>query len=613
MTDASASPLPDLATTAPLVLLEDTRAAKGDEPSSHLFWQPERLVICERGEELPAALAAIDAARGAGLYAAGWVAFESGYFLEPRLQRQARLPANVPLLWFGLFRKHAALTPVALARWWRTQVADDTADIADVGLNMSRAEYVDALARIRRYIEAGDTYQVNFTLKYRLRAGGNLTALYRKLRENQPVEYGALIRTGAHTVMSFSPELFFRKAGTRLTSKPMKGTAPRGYDNAQDAARAQALVADAKSRAENVMIVDLLRSDLGRIARAGTVTVPTLFEVERYRTVLQMTSTVAAQIDADTPFSTLLRKLFPCGSVCGAPKIRTLEIVRELEREPRGVYTGAIGFVAPNNDMCFNVAIRTLSFGADERGEMGIGSGVVYDSDIDAEYRECLLKGKFVTDAQPAFVLIETILWDGRALVHVADHLARLQASSRYFDFAYDRADIEQRLHASTAGLQGPQRVRLTLARDGDIALTTQAVAPEQTPWRVAVSLRPVDPADPFLYHKTSNRAWRDAELASALRAQGADEILFLNTRGEVTEGSRSNLVAVIAGEWFTPPVACGLLPGTFRQRLLANPRPLVRERVLSLAEVASAERIFLCNAIRGLVPATLVPPPYGL
>lgn len=600
--------LPSLSTEIPCVLLENTQA-QGAAAASHLFWEPIDVVVCTRAEEIDASFARIEAGRRVGLYAAGWFAYELGYYLDPALVLHARkLSPATPLLWFGLFRAHAALTPSELARWWRQQPVGATAapGIDVPMLNMTRADYRAVLARIERYIEAGDTYQANFTLKYRLKLRDTREALYFALRENQPVEYAAYIRADTHTVMSFSPELFFRKTGTAILSKPMKGTAPRGRDSAHDSLLSEQLRTDAKSRAENLMIVDLLRNDFGRIAAGGTVKVPQLFEIERYRTLLQMTSTIAAQVDPDISLKSLIYNLFPCGSVTGAPKIRTMEIIRELEAEPRGVYTGAIGYVMPDNDMCFNVAIRTLVFDNAGNGEMGIGSGVVYDSSIDAEYDECLLKAKFLTAAQPAFALIETILWSAGRYCALDAHLERLRASADYFDFVYDETAIRTRLRDLAASFTVPHRVRLLLARDGGLSLEAAPVGADGArPWRLVLSPLAVDPDDPFVYHKTTNRAAREAELARLRARCECDEVVFVNTRGELTEGTRSNLVVQIDGKLVTPPVASGLLPGTFRRQLLAEGR--VSERILTPADLRGAQKIFVCNAIRGLIEAQLI------
>ena len=605
--------LPSLTSEVPCVLLENTQT-RGTAATSHLFWEPIDVVVCTRADEIDNAFARIEAGRRVGLFAAGWFAYELGYYLDPALRALAHTPTPAaPLLWFGLFRAHAALTPSELARWWRQQptsagTAPGAAGIGAPALNMTRADYRAALARIERYIEAGDSYQVNFTLKYRFKLRVTREALYFALRENQPVEYAAYIRADTHTVMSFSPELFFRKTGDVITSKPMKGTAARGRDSAQDAVLAQRLRDDPKSRAENLMIVDLLRNDLGRVAPAGTVKVPRLFEVERYRTLLQMTSTIEAQVDPEISLKSLIDNLFPCGSVTGAPKIRTMEIIRELEAAPRGVYTGAIGYVTPENDMCFNVAIRTVIFDNAGNGEMGIGSGVVYDSSIDAEYDECLLKAKFLTDAQPAFALIETLLWDAASYRAIDFHIERLRASADYFDFVCDEAAIRARLHESAQAFSAPQRVRLLLARDGALTVEAAPIGDDPArPWQLVLSPLTVDPDDRFLYHKTTNRAWREAELARLRAHYDCDEIVFANSRGELTEGTRSNLVVQIDGKLVTPPVASGLLPGTFRRQLLADGK--IAERVLTPADLAGAEKIFVCNAIRGLVEAQLIAP----
>jgi len=381
----------------PWVLLEDRKG--GGAWLFHQLVREEHVAAPEPGA-LRAALERIDqSTRREGLHAAGWLGYEAGFGLLPKLAALALPPPAVPALWFGLYRRREALAPAEAEARLRDAAAPGGFAVRGLRPNMDAAAYRSALARIQARIAAGDTYQVNYTLKQTFALDGAPAALYLALRERQATALSAFVQTAGHSVLSLSPELFFRKQGGRLTLRPMKGTAPRGATPEEDEAWAARLRLDEKSRAENLMIVDLIRSDVGRIARIGTVRVPALFEVERYATLHQMVSVVEAEVDPELSLAVLMASLFPSGSVTGAPKLRTMELIHQLEREPRGVYTGAIGFVSPDGDACFNVAIRTIVVDAGGRGEMGIGSGVVADSDSDAEYRECLLKGEFLAAA----------------------------------------------------------------------------------------------------------------------------------------------------------------------------------------------------------------------
>jgi para-aminobenzoate synthetase/4-amino-4-deoxychorismate lyase len=385
----------------------------------------------------------------------------------------------------------------------------------------------------------------------------------------------------------------------------MKGTAPRGRTTREDREIAEWLQGDAKNRSENVMIVDLVRNDLGRVARTGSVRVEELFAVERYPTLWQMTSTVSAELRPEAGFHDIFRALFPCGSVTGAPKVRAMQLIAELEGGPRGVYTGAIGFFSPRQTV-FNVAIRTLELDG-ERGTMGAGSGIVIDSDAAAEYRECLLKAEFLTrsaDRLPEqFSLIETMLWDGGyPLLEL--HLDRLADSAEYFDFACERAAVKAALeqYAQRFPDRTARKVRLLLDSEGGFEITDEVLAQaggEQRAGRVRIAAERTDPADRMLYHKTTHRPLYAQACEKAAR-EGCDDVIFLNLRGEVTEGAISNVFVEKDGRWFTPPVECGLLAGVYRRHLLET-RPEIAERVLFLDDLRRADAIYLANAVRGL------------
>ena len=548
----------------------------------------------------------MEAALARGHYVAGWIAYEAGYAQEPKLRPIAPPLGDMPLAWFGVFT-----APDILPFPSRE---GEAVSLDNITPSVDKARYETAIAAIKNYLLAGDVYQINFTFPLNFSLQGWPADLFARLRRAQPVAYGAHIHNDDWDILSLSPELFFQKRGHQLTARPMKGTAPRGLTLAEDKKIADALKADAKSQAENLMIVDLLRNDLSRLARPGTVEVPTLFEIETYRTLLQMTSTVTAEIDGNAPLKNLVKSLFPCGSVTGAPKIRAMEIIRELEQTPRGVYTGAIGYITPERDMTFSVPIRTLTLTPEDRparrwrGSLGIGSGIVIDSAAEAEYEECLLKAAFLTASPPDFDLVETLRWqpDG-GLLRLDAHLRRLTASAGYFGFAVDRAAVEATLHDLAETLPStPHRVRLLLSERGMIALTATPLSPAPASLRLCISSVVVNSRNPLLYHKTTARTPYQKALQEA-RVQGCFEAILTNERGEVTEGSFTTVFIERGGVLLTPPSDAGLLPGILREELLRSGR--AREVTLYPADLWSAERLYIGNSLRGLMAVSELTP----
>jgi para-aminobenzoate synthetase/4-amino-4-deoxychorismate lyase len=464
-------------------------------------------------------------------------------------------------------------------------------------------EYEDALCAIHEAIAAGEVYQVNFSFRLRAPFAGDLLPLFWQLYECQPVPYAAYLDTGAHAIASLSPELFFALDGERIATRPMKGTAPRGLTLADDLQQAARLTQCPKNRAENLMIVDMARNDLGRIAHIGSVRVPRLFEAERYATLWQMTSTVVACTDA--PLSEIFRALFPAASITGAPKIRATHVIHALERAPRGVYTGAIGVVLPDRRAQFNVAIRTLHHDkAAGQLEYGVGSGVVWDSEQVAEYAECLAKAQVLLAPRPEFELLETLLWRrGRGYFLLEAHLKRLRDSACYFDFVVDADAVRRQLLTVAEGFTEPRyRVRLRVNRRGQAQVEYAPLLPERRAWRVALAQQPVNPREVFLYHKTTHRQVYERALAAR---PDCDDVLLWNTHGELTESTRANVVARLDGRYYTPPVECGLLAGVYRGHLLQ--RGLLRERVLTPDDLRRAEAIYLINSVRGWIRVELV------
>ncbi len=594
----------------PFVLIDDSLSGfLGGQ--CRLFSDPLEIVACDSPNGVAGALDAIASAGARGLHAAGFMSYELGYALEPKLAGLMPPARSVPLIWMGLFRRardlcwHEARCIVRAGRetsGWSIGESRNTLD---------RTAYLERVNAVRDYIASGDVYQINLTFKHLFRWSGDPFSLYEELRRRQRVAHGGFIGGPGWHVLSLSPELFFEAQEDVIRTRPMKGTAPRGLTATEDAALAGWLRTDEKSQAENLMIVDLLRNDLGRIAKTGSVSVPALFSVESYRSVHQMTSTVKARLRAGTGIKEIVEALFPCGSVTGAPKIRAMEIIRELESEPRSVYTGAIGAIDPEGDAQFNVAIRTLLLHDDGHGEMGIGSGIVFDSDAEAEHDECLLKGRFLTAPQEPFQLIETIRWSSDEGYYLLDrHLDRLTSSAERFRIPCEPGLVRTALDQVTAGLAGMNRIRLLLDEDGALTMESaevDAASIGRTDVRFALADQRIESGDPHRYHKTTRRELLDHERERLAAETGCDEVLFVNERGELTEGSYTSLFVERNGILLTPPLSCGLLDGTLRRELLENGEGRVEECLLFPADLKTADAIWLANSVRGLQRARLV------
>jgi para-aminobenzoate synthetase/4-amino-4-deoxychorismate lyase len=589
------------------VLLHDNAPDAG---RSLLFERPHRVLATKKRAEIGALLAEAEAASAAGKHLAGYFSYELGLAFEERLAKLLPEETSFPLFWLGIYDAPIEMDRLAAWRWLKERASRDLVRVDDLDFSMSRDGYGHAFRRVMDYIFAGDVYQINLTMHARFSLHGDPAALYRDLCRSQPVAHGAYLATGEHNVLSLSPELFIENRAGRLVTRPMKGTAPRGATPAEDEAIKKALVADEKSRAENLMIVDLLRNDVGRIAEMGSVRVENLFAVETYRSLHQMTSTVAARLKPGLGLDGALRALFPCGSVTGAPKIRAMQIIHEVERGPRGLYTGSIGHVAPNGDFSFNVAIRTAVVDAQGRGEIGIGGGIVADSQEEAEFNECLLKLDFFRQAVEAPGLIETMLWDEKGFWLQERHFARLETSAAHFGYAFERAKVIAALDRAVANKSGQQRVRLVLAPDGKIDAKAVPL-PSTKLLRFMLADERMDSGDPLLRHKTTRRAIYDKPREEAHKFFGADEVIFRNERGEITEGSFTNVFVERGGKLVTPPLSCGLLPGTLREQLLQEGK--ASEAVLTLRDLETADKIYLGNSVRGLVRAERVENPAAI
>ena len=589
------------------ILLETSRV---ERPASHsetgrtlLFAEPVEWIEALRLPELPALFARLEQARGEGLWAAGYVSYECGYHWEPTAaaangfaqgwaQDWAQGREGLPLAAFGLYR-----APLNVARGGG---GGDRRGVDGFAMSASPGRFAGKVEQIRRWIEAGDTYQANLTDRVAAELPGKAAALFAHMMVAQPVEFGALLRVGERVILSASPELFFHCQGRRITVRPMKGTARRGADAAEDDERARELAADAKNRAENLMIVDLLRSDLGRVAEMGSVQVERLFAVERFPTLLQMVSEIEATLREDVDLYGIFAALFPSGSIVGAPKVRTMQILRELEGRERGVYTGAIGFVAPDGEAVFSVAIRTAVL-AGRQLTMGVGAGITYDSAAEDEYAECLLKAEFLRDRKAPTGLIETMRWEGSGCALLEGHMERLGRSAQALGFVCSEARVRAAIAAEAGRLpgKGAWRMRMVMDRAGAVVFSPpEQIEKDTGELRAMLWREPVCSGDLLLRHKTTKRAVYDTALAEA-RAQGYVDALFVNEQGMVTEGAIHSLLVRHGERWRTPPLLAGVLPGVYRAKLLGE-RPELREEDVPCEELWTADEIRLCNAVRG-------------
>ena len=581
----------------------------------HAFANPKRVLMAWRHEQVRPLLREAEAEALAGCWCVGMVSYEAAPAFDQALRVHPH--PGFPLAVIAVYESAAA---------WPAE--SETGTVADHGArryhpgdwrqDTAPERFAGDFAAIKRAIREGAVYQVNYTTRLRTEFTGDAQAYFEALRANQPGGYCACLDWGTHSVLSASPELFFRREQGRLTTQPMKGTAPRGATDADDARNAQTLRGSEKERAENIMIVDLLRNDLGRVAVPGSVKVASLFDVEVLPTALQMTSTIHATPRPGVTLDDIFGALFPCGSVTGAPKVSAMQTIAQLETSPRGAYCGAVGVIKPGGDAVFNVAIRTVTLEPQKsesslrQAVYGVGSGIEWDSTLAGEIFEIGVKSRLLRRAAQPFALLETLRLEQGTIWLLERHLERLRASARHFDFAFDiaavRAALESHVQAQrhVSGL-GPQRLRLLLARDGSVTLEDSPLpaTPQRMAGRMITQLAdaPIDVADEFLYHKTTQRDLYDRH---APTDPACFDTLLWNAEGELTEFTRGNLVLNLNGKLVTPPVACGLLPGTLRQELLETGR--ITEARLTRAHLAQAKAVWFINSLRGWVGVEVIP-----
>ena len=566
----------------PLLSFEFSSSKGEIEPLT--FSDPHKVIIANTIEEVLPCFQMIQDAIDDGYYAAGFLSYESAAAFDPAYR--VKEEHSMPLLWFGIFSEpqHMSLSSTgtySLTKW---------------NSSVSMDEYRESIMSIKQSIENGDTYQTNYTIRLNSQFHGDDIALFQKLKKAQASNYCAYIDTGEHSILSASPELFFHLEGDQVTTRPMKGTIERGKSFAEDEANASWLYQSEKNRAENVMIVDLLRNDLGILAEPGTVHVPKLFEIEQYPTVHQMTSTIAAKISENIQLVDIFKALFPCGSITGAPKISTIEIISNLEKSPREVYCGAIGYITPNQEAIFNVPIRTVVVDQKTgKATYGVGGGITWDSTAEGEYHEVLAKASLLEEDRPDFQLLESLLLQDGEYFLLEEHLTRLKNSAKYFGISVDVENAQKTLHdLARKNSLGASKIRLLLDKNGELTIESQPITQLETPLMVTLADEPLDKNNPFLYHKTTNRV-----IYSHFQKKYSHvfDVLLWNEDEELTEFTNGNIVLDIDGILWTPPINSGLLAGTYRERLIKE--ETIHEKVLTITDLRKSKKVWFINSVR--------------
>ncbi len=573
---------------------------KNNESFSFIFGSPQKSITCKNLEEIEITLAEIDALSKIYKYAYGFITYEVGYAFEEKLKHLYE-KSNTKIISFNFYNdEDVEIVPSKEISFKRISSLLDAKNFAieNLEINETQSEYEKNIEEIKRLIAIGDTYQVNYTLKSKFNFNGDITAFVTSLIFNQSAEYSAFINDENNYIISISPELFFKTDGNRIISKPMKGTIKRGINIDYDFAKSEQLKNSKKDKAENIMIVDLLRNDIGKISKFNSVKVHRLFEIQKYETLFQMTSTVSGELK-EKLFSSVIKNLFPCGSITGAPKIRTMEIINSLEKEPRGIYTGTIGLI-DNGDFNFNIPIRTITVNKNNSsGIMGIGSGIVWDSKPSDEFDEAKLKGNFLTKPTKYFELIETMLVEDGEVFLLENHINRLRKSAEYFLFHFDETELRELLYKIVVGLNLAvnYKLRLLLTKWGELKYSLEQIVDRKLNGKIVISDKRIDSKNPFQYFKTTNRNVYNSELTKWSK-EGFDDVIFINEKGEVTEGAITNIMIKKEGSFYTPPVSSGLLNGCYRGHLLSTNKN-IEEKTLFVKDIIGADEVFIYNSVR--------------
>ncbi len=555
------------------------------------FRNPIKQIVANTIEEVLPCFQLIEEAIQHGYYVAGFLSYESAPAFDAAYK--VNEGHNMPLLWFGVFSEPQQLSLNSSASYtlsnWSSSVTMD--------------EYNAAIQSIKDLIESGDTYQTNYTIRLTSQFKGDDIALFERLKRAQSSNYCAYLNTDDFSILSASPELFFHLEGNQITTRPMKGTIKRGKTSKEDEEKATALYHSEKNRAENVMIVDLLRNDLSVIAKPGTVKVQKLFDIERYPTVHQMTSTITAEVNENIKLVDVFKALFPCGSITGAPKISTMEVINNLETTPREVYCGAIGYITPSKEAIFNVPIRTVVINKEtNHATYGVGGGITWDSTVEDEFHEIVAKASLLEENRPEFELLESILLSDGDYFLLDEHLNRLLHSAKYFSFVFNEEKISKTLlHFAEENYQGDYKIRFLLERNGEILIDAQPITKLNKPLVVTLADYPINKSNLFLYHKTTNR---EVYTEFQRKFPHVFDILLWNEEEELTEFTNGNVVLEIDSILWTPPIESGLLAGTFRERLLKEGK--IRERTLTKNDLNRCTNIWLINSVRKWVNVQL-------
>ena len=549
-----------------------------------LFSEPIQIIEANDQDEVLTKLSEVQKAVDSGYYAAGYVSYEAAPAFDKAYKVKSQ--TKMPLLWFGIFEKSIPYEKQRIGTFHLTDWKTET----------SEGQYEEGFKRIKTEIKKGNTYQVNYTLRLQSQFSGDDFAFYQQLAKAQNSNYSAYLNTGKFRILSASPELFFHWEDNMITTKPMKGTVKRGLDLVQDVDQANWLANSAKNHAENVMIVDLLRNDVSVIAEQGTVHVPSLFQIEKYPTVWQMTSTVKAKTKQETTVTDIFKALFPCGSITGAPKIKTMDIITNVENATREVYCGAIGYITPNSEAIFNVPIRTVWIDSETgQAEYGAGGGITWESQLTEEYAEAFLKAKLLTVVRPDFHLLESLRLENGEFYLLNLHLERLKKAAAYFDYPISEQEVVHKLEEfAEQHPEGIYKVRLIVAKSEKIEISGQIITEMNLPVSVKLAKAPIETNYPFIYFKTTNRT-----VYETFQKQSKDyfDVLLWNEKGEITEFTNGNIVIKMNGKFYTPPIACGLLAGTFREELLMNKK--IEEKIITKDQLIKAEEIWFINSVR--------------
>jgi para-aminobenzoate synthetase/4-amino-4-deoxychorismate lyase len=567
---------------------------------SFLFLKPAEIISVHKKDDLDFAFNHIQKFIDKGYFGYSLIKYQAGFLFEPKLEHLLK-SSNENLLQFIFFKDDEVKKLKSSDIIFSNGVSEDYS-VSNFSLSKSKTEFNNDLTKIKKYIKSGDTYQVNYTVKGRFDFSGSYSEFFKKLIFNQSAKFSSFINNREEFIISLSPELFFHCKGKKIISRPMKGTIRRGYNIPTDAQAIKELSGSEKNLAENVMIVDLIRNDLGKICKFGTVKVPELFTIEKYESLFQMVSEVQGKLKKRKSIQSIIENIFPCGSVTGAPKIRTMEIINEIENEQRGIYTGSIGLITPD-EIKFNVAIRTITLNKNSgEGVMGLGSGIVWDSDPKSEFEEVLLKSKFLTEPEDYFEIFETMKFQNGEIKFLDEHLERMKSAAEYFLFRFSKGRIRKQIQKKIAELDSEKSkvVKILLDKWGKLKINLSDLRATENEVSVIISKSKIDSRDKFRFFKTTNRKLYDDEYAY-FNSNGFYEVLYLNEKENLVEGSRTNIFFRKENTWFTSSLESGVLPGIYRNKFMEIQGDVI-EKNITLGELIEMDELLLTNAVRGEV-----------